>query len=316
MTPLRTPRAHRLQSRKGQASAPAPLEAGAAGASAAATASDYAAFLQAMLPQQSQGVARHAFDGQRVWLKKAGPRHGKLRYRLLAAIAGTLRLDVLTPVPNPGGETAIAIEADRLRALAALGLRVPEVLAQQADALLISDLGQNGRAPIVLNERLDQAAAVGPSALLSAWREGLDAIALVHAHDAYLSQAFARNLMRCPDGTIGYIDFEDDPGATLALPECQVRDWLSYLHSTAALVHAASPHAAGAHWHAVLADASDAVRERLAHAARRMRWLRHLPAGRRWGRDTQRVRAVARLLARWYAPHYDPATRPAALQKR
>jgi hypothetical protein len=28
--------------------------------------------------------------------------------------------------------------------------------------------------------------------------------------------------------------------------------------------------------------------------------LRHLPAGRRWGRDTQRVRAVARLLSRWH----------------
>lgn len=313
MTPLRSHRAPAPSSRKSQASAPAPLEAGAM---AAAPAGDYGAFLQAMLPQQSQGMARHAFDGQRVWLKKAGPRHGKLRYQLLAAIAGTLRLDVLTPVPNPGGEAAIAIEADRLRTLAALGLRVPAVLAQQPDGLLISDLGQNGRPPVVLNERLDQAAAAGPSALLAAWREGLDAIALVHAQGAYLSQAFARNLMHCPDGTIGYIDFEDDPGATLALPECQVRDWLSYLHSTAALVHAAAPHAAGAHWHAVLADASDAVRERLAHAARRMRWLRHLPAGRRWGRDTQRVRAVARLLARWYTPGYDPVTRPAALQKR
>jgi hypothetical protein len=40
-----------------------------------------------------------------------------------------------------------------------------------------------------------------------------------------------------------------------------------------------------------------------------MRWLRHLPAGRRWGRDTQRSRAVARLLARWYG-HELPAPPP------
>lgn len=298
MNPLRHRATTRVQSRKGSASAPAPLEA----LVAAPGADDRAAFLRATLPQQAAGVARYAFAGERVWIKKAGPRHGWLRYRLLAAIAATLRLDVLTPVPNPGGEAAIGIEARRLRDLGALGLRVPTVLAQQADGLLISDLGQDGRAPVVLNERLDQAAAAGPAALLVVWREGLDAIAKVHARDAYLSQAFARNLMHCPDGTIGYIDFEDDPGNTLPLPECQVRDWLSYLHSTAALVHAASPHAAGAHWHAVLADASSDVRERLAHAARRMRWLRHLPASRRWGRDTQRVRAVARLLSRWYAP--------------
>ena len=80
----------------------------------------------------------------------------------------------------------------------------------------------------------------------------------------------------------------------------QARDWLSYLHSTAALVDAASPHTAGAHWRAALTIASDAVRQRLALAARRMRWLRHLPASRRFGRDTQRIRAVARLLARWH----------------
>jgi hypothetical protein len=286
----------RLHTRKGLASAPAPLEAGAPPLEPG----DYAEFLRTMLPEQAQPVASHRLGNERVWLKKAGPRHGKLRYHLLAAVSGALRLEVLAPVPNPGGEAAIAIEARRLRALGAAGLRVPAVLAQQPDGLLISDLGESGRPPVVLQERLEHAAASGPATLLAVWREGLAAIATVHAHGAYLSQAFDRNLVQCPDGTIGYIDFEDDPGETLALAECQARDWLSYLHSTAMLVDAASPHAAGARWHAVLADASDEVRERLALAARRMRWLRHLPAGRRWGRDTQRVRAVARLLARWY----------------
>jgi hypothetical protein len=212
--------------RKSMASAPAPLET-----RAPPQPGDYAEFLRTALPQQAKAVASHRFGSERVWLKKAGPRHGKLRYHLLALVSGVLRLDVLAPVPNPGGDAAIA---------------------------------------------------------------------MVHAREAYLSQAFDRNLVQCPDGTIGYIDFEDDPGETLPLAECQARDWLSYLHSTAMLVDAASPHAAEAHWHAVLDQASAEVRDRLAVAAQRMRWLRHLPAGRRWGRDTQRVRAVARLLARWY----------------
>jgi hypothetical protein len=262
----------------------------------------YAEFLREALPRQERNVASHQLGAERVWLKKAGARHGKLRYHLLAAIAGTLRLEVLKPVPNPGGEAAIAIEARRLRDLAAAGLRVPAVLAQQPDGLLISDLGQGegSHATVVLQERLDEAAAAGPAALLAVWRQGLAAIAAVHAVGQYLSQAFDRNLVQCPDGVIGYIDFEDDPGATLPLAECQARDWLSYLHSTAMLVDAAAPQAAGAHWHGMLAEASAEVRERLATATRRMQWLRHLPAGRRWGRDTQRVRAVARLLARWY----------------
>lgn len=303
MTALRRNARARALMRRGAASAPAPLEPRAEAADEDPQMpgpDDYAAFLRATLPQQAQPVARHRLGNERVWLKKAGPRHGRLRYHLLAAIAGALRLDVLRPVPNPGGQAAIAIEARRLRTLGAAGLRVPAVLAQQPDGLLISDLGESGRPAVVLQERLDQAAATGPAALLGVWREGLAAIAAVHAHGAYLSQAFDRNLVECPDGCIGYIDFEDDPGQTLAPAECQARDWLSYLHSTAMLVDAASPHAAGDHWHAQLADADDAVRDRLAVAARRMRWLRHLPSGRRWGRDTQRVRAVARLLARWY----------------
>ncbi len=295
MNPLRN-RAARMQARKGLASAPAPLDA----IPPSPQPVDYAAFLREALPQQAEGIASHRLGAERVWLKKAGPRHGRLRYHLLAVCARTLRLDVLTPVPNPGGEAAIAIEARRLAELGSTGLRVPTVLAQQAEGLLLSDLGQSGRASTMLQERLEQAATNGPAALLAVWREGLAAIAAVHACGAYLSQAFARNLVQCPDGVIGYIDFEDDPGETLTLAECQARDWLSYLHSTAALVDAASPHAAGAHWHAALTIASDAVRQRLALAAQRMRWLRHLPAGRRFGRDTQRVRAVARLLARWH----------------
>jgi len=300
MNPVR--RGTRVQARKSLASAPAPLEANPQPLEPG----DYAEFLRTMLPQQQKAVASHRLGSERVWLKKAGPPHGKLGYHLMAMVAGLLRLDVLTPVPNPGGEAAIATEARRLRALGAAGLRVPAVLAQQPDGLLISDLGESGRPPIVLQERLDHAAAAGPSALLAVWREGLDAIANVHAHGTYLSQAFDRNLVQCPDGRIGYIDFEDDPGETLPLAECQVRDWLSYLHSTAMLVRAASSQAAGVHWHAALAEADDEVRERLALAARRMRWLRHLPSGRRWGRDTQRSRAVARLLWRWHCSDTQP----------
>ena len=297
MNPLRH-RATRLQSRKGLASAPAPLEA--AGPLTPGP-GDYAAFLRDTLPLQTALVASHLLGDERVWLKKAGPRHGALRYRALALAAATLRLDVLRPVPNPGGLAAIAIEARRLDELGATGLRVPVVLAREDNALLLSDLGRSGRTPVSLHEQLEQAAAESPAALLTVWREGLAAVGAVHACGCYLSQAFARNLVRCPDGVIGYIDFEDDPGQTLTLAECQARDWLSYLHSTAALVDAAAPHRAGAHWHAALTIAGDAVRQRLVLAARHMAWLRHLPASRRYGRDTQRVRAVASLLARWHA---------------
>ncbi|SFP07931.1 hypothetical protein SAMN05216567_104109 [Variovorax sp. OK605] len=297
MNPLRRGGANgRLQSRKGAASAPAPLDALAR----TPAPGDYAEFLRTTLPRQEKNVASHRFGSERVWLKKAGPRHGKWGYRVMAAVARMARLDIIKPVPNPGGEAAIATEARRLKQLAAAGLRVPTVLAQQADGLLISDLGESGRATVVLQERIDQAAAAGPAALLAVWREGLTAIAAVHVCGQHLSQAFDRNLVQCPDGVIGYIDFEDDPAEVMTLAECQARDWLSYLHSTAMMLEAAAPQAAGQHWHAALSGVSDEVRERIQNAARRMKWAQKLPASRRWGRDTQRVRAVARLLGQWH----------------
>jgi len=296
MNPLRRGASTRLHSAKGVASAPAPLDA----LPNPPAPGDYAEFLRVTLPKQEKNVASHRLGSERVWLKKAGPRHGKWGYRVMAAVARMVRLDIIKPVPNPGGEAAIATEARRLKQLAAAGLRVPTVLAQQPDGILISDLGESGRATVVLQERLDQAAAAGPAALLAVWREGLAAIAAVHMRGQHLSQAFDRNLVQCPDGVIGYIDFEDDPAEVMTLAECQARDWLSYLHSTAMMLEAAAPQAAGQHWHAALATVNEEVRERIANAARRMKWARRLPASRRWGRDTQRVRAVARLLGRWH----------------
>ena len=296
MNPLRRGASTRLHSAKGLASAPAPLDA----LPSPPAPGDYAEFLRITLPKQQKNVASHRLGSERVWLKKAGPRHGKWGYRVMAAVARMVRLDIIKPVPNPGGEAAIATEARRLKQLAAAGLRVPTVLAQQADGLLISDLGESGRATVVLQERLDHAAAAGPAALLAVWREGLAAIAVVHVRGQHLSQAFDRNLVQCPDGVIGYIDFEDDPAEVMTLAECQARDWLSYLHSTAMMLEAAAPQAAGQHWHAARAGVNEEVRERIANAARRMKWARKLPASRRWGRDTQRVRAVARLLGRWH----------------
>ncbi|MBP7565952.1 MAG: hypothetical protein KA795_08085 [Burkholderiaceae bacterium] len=258
---------------------------------------DYAAFLRDTLPRQAASMAPHVAYGRRVWLKKAGPRNPRWRYAVMGAIAGLARLEMLRPVMNLGGAAAIAHEARRLRELAALGLRVPTVLAESPHGLLIDDLGQ-GQPVGTLLGHVSQAALRNGDEALAQWQRGLDAIALVHARGSYLSQAFARNLVACPDGVIGYIDFEDDPGATIDLTHCQARDWLSYLHSTALYVQG-DPDvraAARARWQAVIAADGPAVAEAVAQAASRMGWLRHLPSGAHWGTDVRRLRAAVQFL--------------------
>jgi hypothetical protein len=111
MNPLRRGASTRLHSAKGAASAPAPLDA----LPSPPAPGDYAEFLRVTLPKQEKNVASHRLGSERVWLKKAGPRHGKWGYRVMAAVARMVRLDIIKPVPNPGGEAAIATEARRLK---------------------------------------------------------------------------------------------------------------------------------------------------------------------------------------------------------
>ena len=264
---------------------------------AATSPPDYAAFLRDQYALQTPNVASYRLGSEQVWLKKAGPRHSMARYRVLGLLAWLTRLQVLRPVPNLGGSTAIATEARRLHSLAALGLRVPEVLAQQPEGLLLRHLGRPGEATPSFDGEMQAASAAGPQAALALWQEGLAALQAVHARGACLSQAFARNLVRCPDGVLGFIDFEDDPLASLPLALCQARDALCYVHSTALYLREAGalPEARviWAHW---LAEQPAALGALLVTTAQRLAWLRHLPQDRRWGRDLQRARAAYDLL--------------------
>ncbi len=264
---------------------------------AATSPPDYAAFLRDQYALQTPNVASYRLGSEQVWLKKAGPRHSMARYRVLGLLAWLTRLQVLRPVPNLGGSTAIATEARRLHSLAALGLRVPEVLAQQPEGLLLRHLGRPGEATPSFDGEMQAASAAGPQAVLARWQEGLAALQAVHARGACLSQAFARNLVRCPDGVLGFIDFEDDPLASLPLALCQARDALCYVHSTALYLREAGAlpeaRAVWAHW---LAEQPAALSALLVTTAQRLAWLRHLPQDRRWGRDLQRARAAYDLL--------------------
>ena len=120
-------------------------------------------------------------QGVRVWLKRAGPRHGMAGYRALGLLARLLRLPVLTPVPNRGGRAAIATEVRRLQELGQHGIAVPQVLATAEEGFLMADLGTPGRPTPSLAGELDTAwAAADSAAVLALWTQGLDTLARVH----------------------------------------------------------------------------------------------------------------------------------------
>ena len=257
------------------------------------TATDYAALLRSNLHTQRFNVVRYELPGESVWIKRAGPPIAAWRYRLLGMAARLLRVDMLRPVVNPGGRAAIATEVRRLRDLAARGLRVPAVLAVEDDGFMMRHLGLPGQAAPSLADEIESAAHHAPQQALWLWRRGFAAMQRVHGNGTCLSQGFARNMVRCPDDVIGYIDFEDDPLATLPHELCIVKDALCYAHSTALFLRQADVlSAARPHWQEWRTQLDATTRDALDTTLHQMRWVGCLPNSRRLGRDTQRLRAV------------------------
>lgn len=249
----------------------------------------YAAALARLLPQQNTTIASYILEnGEKVWLRKVGKTVPQWRYALLGIISRRLKLGALQPVPNLGGQTALDTEAGRLKSLAALGIAAPRLLAQQNGGLLFSHLGDT-----TLLHELEH--ADNPTA---SWQDGLDAIAAVHAKHSYLSQAFVRNIIRMPQGGIGFIDFEDDPGSVMSVENCQIRDWLCYLQSSVSwLKQRGFMDETVAVWQRHEQLLPPEIRRQLHRSAKKIAFLRGIES-ERFGNDTLRLAAVAELFYR------------------
>ncbi|MDO5639524.1 MAG: hypothetical protein Q4G28_06600 [Neisseria sp.] len=254
---------------------------------------DYTAELDTILVKQNTTIARHTLnDGRVVWVRKTGKTIPQWRYTLLGILSKSLNLGALQPVPNPGGRAALKLEARRLRQLGRHHIRIPRLLAEADDGLMFTHIGEHTLLHHIENspERLDY------------WLQGLRALQSVHNQGQYLSQAFARNMIVCGDGVIGFIDFEDDPGDYLSLERCQSRDYLCYLQSTALWLQKRGQLGEAARlWQQHSAALPAGITAAIHSAVRPMRWMRRLKA-RRWGNDTLRLAALAELFTLAKAP--------------
>ena len=245
---------------------------------------DVEAVRAAVMPSRFR-VACVATSIGRVVAKKQRPPRSRWRGRAVDALAAALGLAVLRAVPAYGGSRGQEIEIERLQALHAVGVAVPEVLHVDRDFFVVAELvGPN---LVALIER-------GGAGAFEAWRRGLAVLTEVHARGGCLSHAAARNFIATEAGIVA-IDFEDDPLESLPLDAAQARDWLAYLHSTLWLLErpAAELQAAVA---IRLADEPAAVRALVEGAGRRLSPLRYLPGSRRfWGREVAGARALGAL---------------------
>ncbi|MDO5693275.1 MAG: hypothetical protein Q4G70_12510 [Pseudomonadota bacterium] len=263
----------------------------------------------ALSPKELQRIARsdgwrdgrvEVFDtasAGKVMVKGVRPARGLARYRLLNGVARLLGLPFLQAAPMPGGKRAQKTEVTRLRALHDMGACVPKVLHVGDDHFVMQWLG---------HDHLGNVIQAGHPHAPALWRKGGDALVRLHAAGQYLSQGFARNMVvggtHASPHLAGWIDFEDDPLQVMSLPDAQVRDWLTYLHSTLWMLRVSDAEidACIDEW---MAAESPAVRDRYMRACRRTGWMRVLPRHRRFGRDAVSLQAAAAAAHRYLRRH-------------
>ncbi|MFJ7565668.1 hypothetical protein ACIQW9_01745 [Herminiimonas sp. NPDC097707] len=225
-------------------------------------------------------------DGTPVIVKRLEAPLKHWGYPVLNTLASLLRQPMLRAVPAPGSSAAQSIEIARLRALAAAGVSVPEVLHVTPHWFAISFLGATS---------IDQLLRQQPEQGLYYWESGLQAILELHRLCQTASQCFARNMI-WHEGKVSFIDFEDNPSSVMPMASAQARDWLLYLHSTAYILNIDAQEIAQHFLRYLQQDGSD-VQEEVMRAARTFGWLRMLPKQRKpWGRDVVSAQAAAQVL--------------------
>ena len=174
---------------------------------------------QMMAESPHARTLRGVDEGGRVfWVKRADAPKKRIWHRLQSVIALSLRTGILRPTAGPGGAAALHAEAQRLRAFAAAGLPVPDILAEEDTLLILSDIG-----PAVAELlRADP----DPVRRYSLMEHAALALAALHTGGRAHGRPYLRD-MTWADGKIGFLDLEEDPLSVMPLHQAQARDvWI------------------------------------------------------------------------------------------
>lgn len=166
-------------------------------------------------------------EGKPVWVKRPRWSPGRVWHALHAAVARLLMLPLFHPAAVSLGAAGLAAEAQRLRALRAKGLPVPEVVAVSPEWLVLSDNGVSLARHLAGIESIEDRRKV--------IKDAFAFIQKIHASDRWHGSAQIRNITVRPDG-FGLIDFEDDVSGAMPLACRQARDLLAYMLSAARYV--------------------------------------------------------------------------------
>lgn len=166
------------------------------------------------------------WQGRDLWVKQAVVSKHKVWHRLQRFAAGLLAIPMLRPTVSPGGKPGLDEETSHLLRMREHGVQVPE-LVMTGEAWIV--LGDNGS---ILKDHVKTALANGEDAkardLIEKAARGL---ADLHMRDCAHGAPLLRNMTLRHDGSIGFIDFEEDPEGCMPVADAQARDVLLFLFS-------------------------------------------------------------------------------------
>ncbi len=160
---------------------------------------------------------------QAFWIKQSQIAHRRI-WHWLGAVAALLSGNpLLKPTVATGGPEALKAEASRLRKLAALGVSVPQIVAEGKDWFMLNDIGR----PLTGWIRDPEVSREQKRTIV---KKASEQLALLHSQGLWHGRPAFRDMAY--DGQFfGFLDFEEDPGGVLTPAQCIMRDALLYFHS-------------------------------------------------------------------------------------
>lgn len=240
-----------------------------------------------------------------VWVKRAAAKSLHIGHYLQLLCTLALPGTIYRPSPPEQGDAATRGEAERIRAFAAKGLPVPEILYQGVGALVLSDCGQT------LEMQMKQARAAGDAdrhdELLLLFATGISEMAaaeLVHGRP-HPRDCFVR------DGRLGFMDFEQNPLAGMRLESAQARDAMFTFGFVCDLAkRPATPELAFDSWTARAPQASVLELKNVLRQLRPLLALGRLALRIHAGSDLRRFMAGTQFLSRKLGVNPDAAPAP------
>lgn len=184
-------------------------------------------------------------DGRRVWIKRFDAEERPLAKRLHARLSPLLPLPFLRSSPDADAAGLADREARKSAAFRAAGLPTPALLHRDGAVLVMSDVAE------IVEDALRRLRGIDAAAHDGLLVEMAGALGRVHACGLCHGRPHPRDMFRGADGAWGFLDFEEEPEASMPLAAAQARDvWLMFMQIAGRAVEPDTEARAFAAWRA------------------------------------------------------------------